>query len=204
MIWRLSYRSDPDARQYADRHYSRQKIGADGFVPPGRCLVLVAEGAYWVTSWPFAEYVKHRWPGAWICSAFRREPQCQGPIASEMIRQAVAATREKWPETPALGMVTFVNRYKVAHKRDPGRCFLRAGFKPDGETVGGLLAFRLRPEDMPDAEKPMGMGGQTSLFEEREVRRAAGLSGRVGRWPRVGEHGDGEQDGDEGEEVCGE
>jgi hypothetical protein len=40
--------------------------------------------------------------------------------------------------------------------------------------------------------------------QEAEVRRAAGLSGRVGTWPRVGEHGDGEQDGDEGEEVCGE
>lgn len=32
-----------------------------------------------------------------------------------------------------------------------------------------------------------------------EVRRAAGMSGREGTWPRVGEHGD-----QEGEEVCGE
>jgi hypothetical protein len=33
--------------------------------------------------------------------------------------------------------------------------------------------------------------------QEAEVRRAAGLSGREGRWPRVGEH----QDEGEGEEV---
>ena len=58
MIWRLSHRADPYARNIADRHYNRQKIGTPQFVPPGRCLVLVAETstgrALWVTSWPFA------------------------------------------------------------------------------------------------------------------------------------------------------
>ena len=74
MIWHLSHRSDPRARKLADRHYSRQSPGAVGFVPPGRCFVLYCDApAYWVTSWPFAEYVKHDWAGAWICSAFRRE-----------------------------------------------------------------------------------------------------------------------------------
>jgi hypothetical protein len=63
MRWRVSYRNDDEARPMADRHYNRQKIGAPGFVPPGRCLVLVTEGALWVTSWPFAEYTKHAWGG---------------------------------------------------------------------------------------------------------------------------------------------
>jgi hypothetical protein len=75
VIWRLSHRADPEAVAIADRHYNRQKPGTPQFVPPGRCLVLVAtEGvALWVTSWPFAEYVRHRWPGAWVNSCFRRE-----------------------------------------------------------------------------------------------------------------------------------
>jgi hypothetical protein len=51
-------------------------------------------------------------------------------------------------------MVTFVDARKVRHKRDPGRCYIRAGFEPDGETKGGLLAFRMRPEMMPEAEAP--------------------------------------------------
>lgn len=89
MIWQMSNRADPKARELADRHYNRQKPGTPQFVPPGRCLVLYAETssgrAFWVTSFPYAEYVRHAWAGAWICSAFRNEG---AGIASEMIRDA--------------------------------------------------------------------------------------------------------------------
>ena len=61
--WILSHRANPVAREIADRHYNRQKIGAPQFVPPGRCVVLRAHRALWVTSWPFREYVKHAWGG---------------------------------------------------------------------------------------------------------------------------------------------
>ncbi len=151
--WMLSHRADKFALPLADRHYNRQHAGAPQFVPPGRCLVLLTEdaGAYWVTSWPFPEWVKHRWPGAWINSAFRRE---SGPRASDLIKNAVAVTRWRWPEIPALGMVSFIDRDKVRHKRDFGRCYRRAGFVEDGETQGGLLALRLPPEAMPEPEAP--------------------------------------------------
>lgn len=145
--WQKSHRADPRAREIADRHYNRQKVGSPQFVPPGRCLVLYAPGALWVTSFPFAEYVKHRWAGAWMCSAFRRETH---PMqSSDMIRFAVAHTRAVFGDPPPFGMVTFVNAGKVRHKRDPGRCFLRAGFANVGETRKGLLAFQLVPDAMP-------------------------------------------------------
>lgn len=152
MIWRTSWKADPLARAVADRHYNRQKVGAAQFVPPGRALVLYASGpSFWVTSWPFGQYVKHRWPGAWVCSAFRREGG--DIVASEMITQAVAATRWRWPEVPELGMVTFIDPEKVKPTRVRGRdvwgwTWMRAGFVPDGETKGGLLAFRLTPDRM--------------------------------------------------------
>ena len=78
--WEISDRFDPAVLPVADRHYNRQKPGTPQFVPPGRCLVLKARdemgvAAFWVTSYPFPEYVKHRWPGAWVCSAFRNENQ---------------------------------------------------------------------------------------------------------------------------------
>lgn len=76
--------------------------------------------------------------------------------ASTMIREAVAVTRWKWPDVPDLGMVTFVDAGKVHHKRDPGRCYLRAGFERDGKTEGGLIAVRMRPEVMPEPCAPMG------------------------------------------------
>jgi len=152
--WEISNRCDPRARELADRHYNRQSVGAKNFVPPGRCLVLWTPNAFWVSSWPFAEYVRHEWGGAWVCSAFRNEG---AGLSSELIREAVAATRWKWPDVPGLGMVTFVNADKVRNKRDPGRCFIRAGFKPCGETAGGLIALRMVPSDMPEAEPPLGV-----------------------------------------------
>lgn len=145
--WFKSWRADDEAREFADRHYNRQKVGAKQFVPPGRCLVLKTSQAFWITSWPFAEYVKHAWPGAWVCSAFRNEGNDY--LSSDLIRAAVAATRFKWA-TPSEGMITFVDEDKVRPKRHPGYCFLKAGFKKAGRTKGGLLAFHLSPEEMPE------------------------------------------------------
>ena len=152
--WTLSNRADPLARVIADRHYNRQKPGTRQFVPPGRCVVLYQPDAFWVTSWPFAEYVKHAWPGAWVCSAFRNEG---AGLSSDLIRQAVAATRAIFGEPPALGMISFVDASKTRHKRDPGRCFLRAGFRNVGFTKGKLVALQLLPDAMPEAMLPLGM-----------------------------------------------
>jgi len=156
MIWREVTRWDNATREIADRHYNRQKVGARQFVPPGRCLVLHAETAsgraFWITSWPFAQYVRHAWPGAWVCSAFRNEG---AGLSSELIRAAVRATCWRWPDVPDLGMITFVDASKVRRKRDPGRCFLRAGFEHVGETQGGLVALQLRCEQMPAPEQPL-------------------------------------------------
>lgn len=164
MAWTESDRADPCALPIADRHYNRQKPGTPQFVPPGRCLVLLtrARNALWVTSWPFGEFVKHRWPGAWVCSCFRREGG--EAKASDLIRSAVAITRNKWPETPSLGMVTFIDPTKVKPimvrgKPTWGRTWILAGFEPDGETKGGLLAFRLRPERMPEPAAPFSAQG---------------------------------------------
>ena len=163
MRWAESHRFDARALPLADRHYNRQKVGSPQFVPPGRCVVLLTRGAdaLWVTSWPFAEYVRHAWPGAWINSLFRNE---SAHLASELIREAVAATRSIFGEPPPMGVVTFVDASKVRRKRDPGRCYVRAGFKHVGMTKGGLLAFQLLPAEMPLAARPFTL--QNSIFPE--------------------------------------
>ena len=165
MMWRLSHRADRAALPLADRHYNRQKIGSPQFVPPGRCLVLLTEceRGLWVTSWPFAEYVRHAWPGAWVCSCFRSEGAGR---ASDLIRSAVAATRATYGEPPETGMVTFISRRHVKPTKVRGAdtwgwTWLKAGFEPCGETKGGLLAFRLAPEVMPPPDLPKG--GQVGL-----------------------------------------
>ena len=150
MNWTLSHRADRDAVAIADRHYNRQKVGSPQFVPPGRCFVLKTDRAVWVTSWPFAEYVRHAWPGAMVCSIFRNEGDV---LSSTLIREALAATRWRWPDIPDLGMVTFVNAAKVRSVH-PGYCFKRAGFETCGRTKGGLHALRLPPSGFPAPAAP--------------------------------------------------
>lgn len=155
MRWALSHRFDRAALPLADRHYNRQKVGTPQFVPPGRCLVMrtVCGRAVWVTSWPYAEFTKHAWAGAWVNSMFRNEG---AGLSSELIREAISATISNWPQVPSLGMVTFVDASKVRHKRDPGRCYIKAGFKRVGETNGGLVALQLLADGMPLAVAPIG------------------------------------------------
>ena len=161
--WFPSTRGDKRALPIADRHYNRQKPGSSQFVPPGSCLVFLSEAAdsLWVSSWPKAEYVKHAWAGAWICSCFRNE---SGSLSSTLIREAVACTLDAWGDPPALGFVTFVDPTKTTPKDVPGWCYRRAGWKRarcpihasktegcmacKGLTKGGLVALQLTRRQM--------------------------------------------------------
>lgn len=156
MNWHRSHRFDPVAARIADRHYNRQTVGAPQFAPPGRLLVLLtrAHDALWVTTWP--EFAQHRWVGAWMNNLFRNEGGADRVLSSRLITEAVACTRWAFGDPPSLGMVTFIDRDKTRRKRDPGRCYRKAGFIDDGETKGGLLALRLLPEAMPAPEPAIG------------------------------------------------
>jgi hypothetical protein len=161
--WQISNRANRIAAALADRHYTRQKPGSRQFVPPGRCIVLLTSShdALWVSSWPFAQYVKHQWAGAWICSLFRNEaPDVY--MSSELIRQAVAVTRYIWNDIPPLGMVTFVDAVKV-RSVNPGYCYKQAGFHRVGLTKSGLVALQLLPDEMPSSLPPFS--AQESLFK---------------------------------------
>jgi hypothetical protein len=165
--WHLSHRADKRALPISDRHYNRQKPGTPQFVPPGRCLVLLTEAAdaVWVTSWPLPEYVKHAWPGAWINSSFRNESP---HLATDLIREAIGVTRWYWPDTPELGMVTFINPKKVRPTLVRGlptfgKVYRDAGFSYAGTTKDGLLAFQMLPKDMPECVEPMPEHGRLCL-----------------------------------------
>jgi hypothetical protein len=149
LIWRLSDKYDPAAVAIADRHYSRQKPGTPQFLRPGDnfALVAITSDAVWAT---WSGFAHHEWAGAWENTHFRNEG---AGLSSELILQAVAATRHAWGEPPPLGMVSMVDLKRVRHKRDPGRCFRRAGFEPVGYTkTRGHLVLQLAPERFPAAE----------------------------------------------------
>lgn len=65
-------------------------------------------------------------------------------------------------------MVTFIDPAKVrpVYVRGVamwGRTYMLSGFEADGTTKGGLLAFRLSPERMPEPRPPRG--AELRLFD---------------------------------------
>lgn len=149
--WLRSWRADPAANAVAKRHYNSQSPDSAQWVKPGACVCYrtIEGGAIWSSSAPFAEYVKHAWAGAWENSTFRNERR-DLYLSSDLIREAVAATLADWGDPPPLGMVTFIDPDKTRRKRDPGRCYRRAGFEHVGYTQGGLYVLQLPPERMPE------------------------------------------------------
>lgn len=161
MEWHMSHHASKRCLPMADRHYSRKTPGSKQFTPPGKKLVLRTEqdDALWVTSWPLAEYVKHEWPGAWMCTLFRNESET---LASLLITQAVAATMAYFGDPPTLGFVSLIDARKVKPvivRGLPtfGYCWVKAGWKYVGKTKAGQLVFQLRPADMPQPEPCVGM-----------------------------------------------
>ena len=163
MNWMRTHRCDIRGAAMADRHYSRRRHGTPQFVPPGRCVVLmnVDRTALWVTSWPM--FVKRSWcPDAWMCSLFRNESSV---LSSDLIVEAVAATKFAWPDVPTDGFVTVIDPRKV-RSTNPGCCYQKAGWTRLHErTKGGHVIFQLRPEDMPEAQPWIGFNEQPSLFD---------------------------------------
>lgn len=125
-------------------HYSRQHPGSTkGFTGPGRELVLVTRDGLAV--WAVTERRKVNSP-EWLFrnSVFLRAGG--SARASDLIRAAVDVTRQEWPrkyngESPRAPLTTEVDASKVRHKRDPGRCFIKAGWRFAGLTKRGLLIF---------------------------------------------------------------
>ncbi len=124
--WRKVIRCDVRARVIADRHYSRQTPGSRDFTPPGWTLVLLTDD--FRATWAVVENLDPVGNLRWRCTVFRNEG---AGLSSDLIREATATTYRywlrKWHALPAAPLCTEVDPSKVRPKRDPGRCFLRAG-----------------------------------------------------------------------------
>lgn len=143
--WTPTTRTDVRARDLADRHYSRQTIGARDFMASGRTLVMLVEN--WAV-WGVIENLDPVGALRWRCSIFRNE----GPVlSSALIREATDRTYAYWRAhyggLPPVGLTTEVDPAKTRHKRDPGRCFVKAGWTRRPGLVGkrGLVVLDAPP-----------------------------------------------------------
>jgi hypothetical protein len=140
--WILVKDGNDTGRDLMDAHYSRRHYW-DGrqnrlFVGPGEKMVLLFPDAQSLFVW--RKFISLDSQAGVNCAVFRNE----GPTkSSELIRQAVELARERWPNER---FYTYVNPRKIRHKRDPGRCFLKAGWRHYGWSKRGLRILELIPE----------------------------------------------------------
>lgn len=153
-VWIEVKDGNDTAREIFSHHYSAAERLTAGavlrgseylIIGPGEKVVLVTPCARAVFGWRRERYRMDGQIGV-NCCFFRNEG---AGLASDLIREADAIAWERWPGER---LFTFVDPRRVIHKRDPGRCFLRAGWRYCGETPKGLLILEcLPPSDVVSA-----------------------------------------------------
>ena len=124
-------RCDVESRLLADRHYSRQTIGAREFMGNGRTLVLRDAAGTLVFGWLYPKTAMHVIDAVW-CSIFRNESERR---SSDVILEAEAMAVEHWPDVPRFA--TYIDPRKIA-SQNPGYCFKVVGYEHVGESTRGL------------------------------------------------------------------
>lgn len=146
-VWWLSQDGDRDCIDLYERHYSAYHY-QDGrerklFVGPGEKVVLRTERADACFVWRqfIGDCIDERTGEGQEgvnCAVFRNETTIR---SSDLIRQADAIADCIWPDSRHY---TYVNPEKI-RSRNPGFCFLMAGWRRCGVTRSGLLVLERLP-----------------------------------------------------------
>jgi hypothetical protein len=131
---------NPTAMEIFRRHYSARRTEPKIFqcIGPGEKLALLTPAADAYFAW--RKFKSDAGELGVNCAVFRNE----GPqLSSDLIRAADEIAWERWPGER---LYTYVDPAKTRRKRDPGRCFLRAGWRHSGWTPKGLRILHIRPE----------------------------------------------------------
>jgi hypothetical protein len=122
------------------RHYSSQKKAAwiyrtYGISGNGESLSLATVQGDAGFCWTKQKKRDDKQEGV-NCSFFRNE---SGELSSSLILEAEEMALNKWSDTQRF--FTYIDPRKVRRKRDPGRCFIRAGWNKAGQSKDGKLIF---------------------------------------------------------------
>ncbi len=132
-LWCQARDGDPDALALFRRHYSCTKLGGHlrgnsaRFAGPGETLILLAPDARALVVWRKERYRLDSQQGV-CCSVFRNESD---HLASVLLRDAMDLARDRWGP---VRLFTFVDPRRIRPTRQPGRCFLKAGWHPCGRS----------------------------------------------------------------------
>ena len=140
--WIIGQDGERELREMYNRHYSR-RVYADGrqpvkFTGPGEhiCLTTPLRDALFV----WRNF--HDDSGQWgiCCAIFRNESQV---LSSNLIREADAVADCCWPSQRHY---TYI-RAAAVKSRNPGWCFICAGWHRAGVTKGGLVVLARCPRN---------------------------------------------------------
>lgn len=138
--WWITKDGDEFCLDLYNRHYSH-RVYADGrkpklFCGPGQKIVLRTLNAD--ALWVWRKFKDDSGQTGINCAVFRNEGCVK---SSELVRQADAIADFVWPGERHY---TYVNAKKIRSK-NPGFCFLRAGWKKVGMTKNGLYILEKTP-----------------------------------------------------------
>lgn len=112
---------DAECSILADRHYSRQKIGARQFMPNGRKIVIRDRPGSLVFCWLWQE-IRDDGESGYNCSLFRNESDRR---SSDVILECERIAFDRWgPDR----VFTYVKPSAI-RSTNPGCCFKKAGWK---------------------------------------------------------------------------
>lgn len=130
-VWFRVNKFDPRAASLADRHYSRQTIGAKQTLGPGQTLLMLTpdERAVWGVVCNLDPVGELRWRN----SIFHNESSTR---SSDLIRAATQMTHDRWkhfyggfPPVPLTTEVDILATIERRSKRSPpGQCYYMAGW----------------------------------------------------------------------------
>ena len=151
--WQIVSKRDPRVVGLYRRHYSwkknrksTKKLLRAGITAPGEDITLLRVDCSALFVWLKQKYRRDGQTGI-NCAVFRNEGS---ELSSRLILEAEIWA---WDKYPGARLYTFVDPREVNHKRDPGRCFKKAGWalvrnqagKP-AITKAGLLIFEKLPQ----------------------------------------------------------
>ena len=134
--WWLTKDGDVACMELFRRHYS-QRDYADGrtvklFVGPGEKVVLRTDQAD--AMWVWRKFIDDSGQTGINCAVFRNESSIR---SSDLVRQADEIADCLWPDSRHY---TYVDAKKIRSK-NPGYCFLAAGWRRCGMTKSGLVVL---------------------------------------------------------------
>lgn len=135
-IWYEVKDGDKRALALMRRHYSwriyRDNRPRNLFIGPGEKMALLTANCDALFVW--RKFIDDSGQEGVNCAAFRNESEYKASFLIEKAMEEFAFVR--WPGER---LYTYVDPKKIRKTRQPGRCFIKAGWRVCGKSKGGLI-----------------------------------------------------------------